>query len=137
MARWYTNKLVKKSRETLTIVAAAQIRSTPGDVSANIELHLAAIKLAVHNSAVMVVFPKLSLTGYEPSLADQLAFELLDDRLQIFGDLSANLGITIGIGIPTKTNGKPRISHAFSGPTLRTSSIRNNSYTSQKQPLAS
>ncbi len=95
------------------IIAAAQIHSTPGDVPANIDLHLAAIELAARNGAGMVVFPELSLTGYEPSLSDQLAFELLDDRLQIFRNLSESIGIAIGIGIPTKTNGKPRISHAF------------------------
>ena len=98
------------------IIAAAQIRSTPGNVPANIELHLAAVNLAARNGAVMVFFPELSLTGYEPSLADQLAFELLDDRLQIFRDLSASFEIAIGLGIPTKTNGRPRISHAFFRP---------------------
>jgi len=98
------------------IVAAAQIRSTPGDIPENIDLHLAAIKLAARNDADMVVFPELSLTGYEPSLSGQLAFERLDDRLQIFRDLSVSFGIAIGIGIPTKTNGKPRISHAFFRP---------------------
>lgn len=101
------------------IVAAAQIRSTPGDVSANIALHLAAIKLAAQDGARMVVFPELSLTGYEPSLADELAFEPLDDRLQAFRDESENRGITIGIGMPTKTSGKPRISQAFFRPDSR------------------
>lgn len=95
------------------IVAAAQIHSTPGNIPANIDLHLAAIRLAAHNGAGMVVFPELSLTGYEPSLAEQLAFELPYDCLQIFRDVSERVGIAIGIGIPTKTNGKPRISQVF------------------------
>ncbi len=99
------------------IIAAAQICSAPGDISANIDLHLAAVNLAARNGAGMVVFPELSLTGYEPSLAEELAFEALDDRLQIFRDESENLGITIGIGIPTKANGKPRITQAFFRPT--------------------
>ena len=98
------------------IFAAAQIRSAPGDVPTNIDLHLAAIELAAHNGAGMIVFPELSLTGYEPTLADQLAFELVDDRLQIFRDLSESLLIAIGIGLPTKTDDKPRISHAFFRP---------------------
>lgn len=98
------------------IVGAAQIRSTPGDVSANIDLHLAAIRLAAHKGAGMVVFPELSLTGYEPSLADQLAFERLDDRLQIFRDLSEKFAIAIGVGMPTRTYGKPRISQVFFSP---------------------
>ena len=95
------------------IVAAAQIHSIPGDIRANIDLHLAAIRLAAQQGADMVVFPELSLTGYEPSLAQQLAFELPDDRLQIFRDVSERVGIAIGIGIPAKTAGKPRISQLF------------------------
>jgi predicted amidohydrolase len=98
------------------IIAAAQVRSAPGDVAANVSLHLAAIRQAANNGAGMVVFPELSLTGYEPSLADELAFEPLDERLQVFRDQSENLGITIGVGIPTKANGKPRISQAFFRP---------------------
>ena len=100
------------------IVAAAQIRSTPGDIRANIDLHLAAIELSAHNGAGMVVFPELSLTGYEPSLAGELAFEHLDDCLQIFRDTSERVGVAVGIGIPTKTSGKPRISQMFFRPNL-------------------
>lgn len=98
------------------IIAAAQIRSVPGDISANIGLHLAATRLAAKNNARLVVFPELSLTGYEPSLADDLALESSDERLEDFRNESQNLGITIGIGIPTKANGKPRISQAFFRP---------------------
>lgn len=98
------------------IIAAAQVRSEPGDIAANIGLHLAAIRLAADNDAGMVVFPELSLTGYEPSLANELALKTLDERLQVFRDESEKLGITIGVGISTKANGKPKISHAFFKP---------------------
>jgi predicted amidohydrolase len=64
----------------------------------------------------MVVSPELSLTGYEPTLANNLAFDPLDDRLKVLRDESAKLGITRGIGIPTLANGKPRINHEFFWP---------------------
>ncbi len=95
------------------IVAAAQVRSVPGNFTANTDTHLAAVGVAARNGADMVVFPELSLTGYEPSLAGELAFDLSDDGLQEFSKESEGLGITIGVGIPTRTNGKPRISQAF------------------------
>lgn len=100
----------------LLIIAAAQIQSASGDIAANIGMHLAAIRLAAKNNADMIVFPELSLTGYEPSLAEELALDPLDERLQVFRDESERLRITIGIGIPTKANAKPRISQAFFGP---------------------
>ncbi|MDK1374070.1 MULTISPECIES: nitrilase-related carbon-nitrogen hydrolase [unclassified Sinorhizobium] len=45
-------------------VAAAQIESAPGDIAANINLHLAAIHDAKSRGADLVVFPELSLTDY-------------------------------------------------------------------------
>lgn len=100
------------------ILAAAQIRSSPGDVTANIDSHRAAIRLACCNEAQIIIFPELSLTGYEPSLAEKLAFESGDERLESFSELSKEFGITIGVGVPTKTTSKPRISHAFFAPNL-------------------
>lgn len=43
-------------------VAVAQPRTTPSDVAANVEAHVSAIAAA---DAQVVVFPELSLTGYE------------------------------------------------------------------------
>jgi predicted amidohydrolase len=45
-------------------VALAQIAPKLGDIEANIELHREAIRLARRESARVVVFPELSLTGY-------------------------------------------------------------------------
>jgi predicted amidohydrolase len=45
-------------------VAAAQIECRPGDVSANLGLHLAAIDEARGLGVDVLVFPELSLTDY-------------------------------------------------------------------------
>jgi predicted amidohydrolase len=45
-------------------VAAAQIECRPGDIGANLGLHLAAVAAARREGADLVVFPELSLTDY-------------------------------------------------------------------------
>ncbi len=95
------------------LVAAAQIRSVPGDVPANTGKHLAAVRLAASKGADMIVFPELSLTGYEPSLAEALAFAPADSRLDRFRDEATKSAITIGVGVPTRAEGKPKISQVF------------------------
>jgi predicted amidohydrolase len=50
----------------------------------------------------LVVFPELSLTGYEPELAASLATNQNDYRLDCFQKLSDENHITIGVGLPTR-----------------------------------
>jgi predicted amidohydrolase len=45
-------------------VAAAQIECRPGDIAANLDAHLAAVRSAQTQGAQLVVFPELSLTDY-------------------------------------------------------------------------
>ena len=45
-------------------VAAAQIECRPGDIAANLEAHLVALRAAQGEGAALVVFPELSLTDY-------------------------------------------------------------------------
>lgn len=49
-------------------VAAAQSPSVPGDVERNVQTHLAFVRAAVYERVQVLVFPELSLTGYEPQL---------------------------------------------------------------------
>lgn len=83
-------------------VAIAQIEAIKGNVEKNIENHLRWIKQAIQKSADMVVFPELSLTGYEPDLAESLATNHNDTRLDEMQSLSDKNGITIGVGLPTR-----------------------------------
>jgi len=47
-------------------IAVAQIPSVKGDVEANTKTHLTAIAKASVEGVNYIVFPELSLTGYEP-----------------------------------------------------------------------
>ena len=83
-------------------VAIAQIEAIKGNIEKNIENHLKWIKQAIQNTADMVVFPELSLTGYEPDLAESLATNQDDTRLDEMQSLSDKNEITIGVGLPTR-----------------------------------
>jgi predicted amidohydrolase len=83
-------------------IAIAQIEVIKGDIEKNLENHLKWIKEAIKNKADMVVFPELSVTGYEPDLAESLATNQNDTRLDKIQSLSNKNGITIGVGLPTK-----------------------------------
>jgi len=83
-------------------IAVAQTEAIKGNIEKNIENHLKWIKQAVHNNADMVVFPELSLTGYEPDLAESLATNQDDTRLDEMQIISNNSSITIAVGLPTR-----------------------------------
>ena len=84
-------------------IALAQIRSVKGDINRNIAHHLFYIDKAVTAGADAVIFPELSLTGYEPALADELATQENDQRLSIFQSASDTNELIIGIGLPVRT----------------------------------
>jgi len=81
---------------------AAQIRSTPGDIEKNIARHLDVIHLAARQGANLLLFPELSVTGYEPRLAEALAVQPSDGRFDEFQVLCDRYGMLIAVGAPTK-----------------------------------
>ncbi|WP_205508059.1 carbon-nitrogen hydrolase family protein [Longitalea arenae] len=83
-------------------IALAQTRPARGDMPYNITRHTQFIEQAAANGAGLIVFPELSLTGYEPSLCKQLATDATDSRLAIFQQLSNEKQLIIGAGLPTK-----------------------------------
>lgn len=85
-------------------ICLAQISSKPGDIVYNIEKHLCVIDQAIFYGIDCIFFPELSLTGYEPILAERLAITHSDPRLDIFQKLSDRKKVTIGVGVPTKTS---------------------------------
>jgi predicted amidohydrolase len=91
-------------------ICVAQTRPVTGDIAANIEYHKTFISLAAANGADVIIFPELSLTGYEPSLAKELATDATDERFETFQLLSDAKQITIGIGVPIKSAGGIHIS---------------------------
>ena len=91
-------------------ICIAQTKPIKGNVSANIETHKSFIELALTFNAEAIFFPELSLTGYEPELAQKLATNQNDNRLDIFQKISDNNNIIIGLGLPTTTESQIRIS---------------------------
>jgi predicted amidohydrolase len=85
-------------------ISVAQTLSIKGDIQNNIDHHKKLVELAIHNKAEMIIFPELSITGYEPALAKGLAIEPGDTRFDDFQTISDINHITIGIGMPTKSN---------------------------------
>lgn len=91
-------------------ICIAQTEPKKGNVAANIEAHKRFIDLALTFNAEAIFFPELSLTGYEPELAKELAANQNDSRLDIFQQISDNNNIIIGLGLPTATESQIRIS---------------------------
>jgi predicted amidohydrolase len=85
-------------------ICVAQTKSIKGDILANIDRHLEFINLAISSGANLIIFPELSITGYEPELAKELATTQDDRRFDIFQAIADQNQITIGVGVPTKNN---------------------------------
>jgi len=101
-------------------IALAQIHPTKGDIPTNIEKHKQFIDLANKQQADAVFFSELSLTGYEPNLAKALAFQVDDERLNTFQEISNDHSITIGLGLPTHATNGIHISMAIFQPNTTT-----------------
>lgn len=83
-------------------ICLAQTKSTKGDIEQNISNHKRWIEVAVSQNVDLIVFSELSLTGYEPALAQELATEPADPRLNEFQQISDQNEIVIGVGLPLK-----------------------------------
>ncbi|PSR56448.1 carbon-nitrogen hydrolase family protein [Adhaeribacter arboris] len=83
-------------------IGVAQTRPIKGDIPKNIENHKKLIDQALSLDADLIIFPELSLTGYEPELARKLATKPDDNRLNDFQAISDTHQIIIGIGLPIK-----------------------------------
>jgi predicted amidohydrolase len=97
-------------------ICAVQFRPIPGDLKNNISAHAWHIGQACAAGAQFVFFPELSITGYEPSLADALAFERDDHRLDIFQQLSNEKNLIIAVGVPLRNAEGVSISLLFFQP---------------------
>jgi predicted amidohydrolase len=84
-------------------ICAAQTKPTQGDIPANIDGHQRLIEMAAAHGAGIIIFPELSLTGYEPRWAKEWAIDPDDARLREFQELSEAKGIIIGVGAPTRS----------------------------------
>jgi len=83
-------------------ICVTQTKPVKGNIQKNIENHFRMIKLAVSEEADVIIFPELSLTGYEPELAQKLAVDKDDIRFDDFQKISSVDQIIIGVGLPIK-----------------------------------
>lgn len=91
-------------------IAAAQVASVRGDIDANIATHAAAIAAAAKHEVCLLVFPELSLTGYEPDLAAELAMTAAENRLAPLFALARQHQMEIVVGAPLPNgNAKPAL----------------------------
>ncbi|SHJ28974.1 carbon-nitrogen hydrolase family protein [Aquimarina spongiae] len=82
-------------------ICIAQIQSLKGNIQKNIQNHLEIIQHAITLNGEMVIFPELSVTGYEPELAKALALEVNNPIFDPFQQLADDHDIVIGVGMPT------------------------------------
>ncbi|MBT0569322.1 carbon-nitrogen hydrolase family protein [Curvibacter sp. CHRR-16] len=108
-------------------LAAAQSCSVPLDIAANVQHHLQLIHAAAQHGVQWLVFPELSLTGYElPHLAAlaKPPHEWLDEDLLPLQQAAQQLGMSITVGLPVQLAGlnKPCIAaltlHPHAAPSL-------------------
>ncbi|MEI9938051.1 MAG: carbon-nitrogen hydrolase family protein [Pseudomonadota bacterium] len=83
-------------------IAAAQTIPLRGDVAANLTEHVRLIVLAATQGVQLLVFPELSLTGYELDLASELAFSENDSRLDSLREQSLKRSVTLIVGAPVR-----------------------------------
>jgi predicted amidohydrolase len=82
------------------IVALAQISSEPGDVAANARAAAALVLAAAESGAKLLMFPELSLVGYDLDLFDDPATWVTEDdpRLDVVRQAVQDCGVTAVVG---------------------------------------
>lgn len=90
------------------VLVAAQCVVRAGDVEANLAMHLDFMQRAGELGATLVVFPELSLTGYEPALASVLAQPAGSHVLDPLRRLARDTALTTVVGMPLWMPGRDK-----------------------------
>ncbi len=86
-----------------TAFAAAQYSAVAGDIAANVRRHLDFMDAAHGQGVDVLVFPELSLTGYEPTLAAGLAQGADTDCVAPLRARARESGMTVIVGLPLRS----------------------------------
>lgn len=97
-------------------LAAAQTVPVRGDVEANVAQHVRLARVAAGEGAEVLVFPELSLTGYELDLAAGLAFSPSDPRLAPLVEVASAHAMTLVAGAPVRIGPRLHIAAFVIGP---------------------
>lgn len=84
------------------IIAAAQTTPKKENIQENINDHCRLIELAAAHKVQLLVFPELSLTGYERENAERLSFIPDDPRLKPLQELADKYQMIVLAGAPIK-----------------------------------
>lgn len=90
-------------------IGLAQLAALAGDLDANLARHLAVIEAAARQGVSLLVFPELSLTGYEPGLAAALSLSPRSERLAPLRAAAERCGIHVVAGLPLNGEIRPRV----------------------------
>jgi predicted amidohydrolase len=81
-------------------IAAAQSTSVPLDVAANVQNHLRFVEAAAQHGVQWLVFPELSLTGYELAAMPGLVLQPEHALLAPLREAARRTGMAITVGAP-------------------------------------
>jgi predicted amidohydrolase len=90
-------------------ISVAQTVPVRGGLEENLARHTRLARRAAEHGAKVVLFPELSLTGYELDLADELAFVEHDPRIFPLLKLARDRAFTLVVGAPVRLDGKLHI----------------------------
>ncbi len=91
------------------IIAAAQTKPAGNNTNQNITDHLRLIDMAAEQGAELILFPEMSLTGYQREQAEELCFVEDDPRLDPIKEKANLYKMMIIVGAPIKINEKLHI----------------------------
>ena len=86
------------------VLASVQTKPRQKDIAGNLDDHYRSVKIAADSGADLIVFPEMSITGYERENALKLSFIEEDSRLDKLRILSADTRSIIIAGAPVKTD---------------------------------
>ncbi|WP_044212507.1 carbon-nitrogen hydrolase family protein [Flammeovirga sp. OC4] len=87
-------------------IASAQINSTVGEISRNLEEHYQMIDLASQHDVDLIIFPEMSLTGYCREEAADLIMTEHSKELDLLKQKSIQENIIIVVGAPVSLENK-------------------------------
>jgi predicted amidohydrolase len=85
---------------SLIRIGGAQSISVAGDIAANVQTHLQFIAAACQAKINLLVFPELSLCGYELPLLQECRLHPDDHRLMAIREMASESRMTVVVGAP-------------------------------------
>ena len=79
-------------------IAAAQSISIAGDIAANVQTQLKFVEVASQANVDLLIFPELSLSGYELTLLQECLLHPEDIRLTALRDMAVKAKMTVVVG---------------------------------------